>query len=697
MTEQIIEIEADTLEQAREQVKSQIPEGLCLLSEAVVSDGRSGTVNAFADTTEEAYAKAQTEIPIQADVLEKTELAAPERKVITVEAFDEQGAASSARWEARREFGKTAIVKSVKLITMGRKGLFGIGKTPNQYEAELLQPATVEVTYKMKAKISIKVGSIVDSLIVRLGDPNVDARVDAVDKLIQIGEPAVEPLIGALGDSSSEKRRFSAAEALGKIKDSRALDALVDTLQDTSPQVRIEAAIALGEIRDPKAVKPLVRVLGDPEVHVIQYAADALGQIGDPSAVKGLLDALSRRPRLRNLYEALAKIGAPGIRPFSARLRDSDEETRMWTAYQLKNIASSFPGVFQDPDVMSGLVNTLQDSSPSVRSEAVRALGYIKDSGTAGTIARLLDDPDDDVRTGAEQALANIGAAAIKPILADIPSERYMRAAVSVLKNVGQAAVDPLIAELGQENLDARFMAIVALGEIGDARAVEPLTAALQDEDSHIRYAAVEALGKLQGKSSVDSIIASLSDEDRKVRKIALQTLGEVGDARAVEALIEVLEDRDYRRDAASALGKIGDARAVEPLVRMLRECDQGAQLSATWALGQIGDARAAEPLADLLDSDSSTSIPAAMALGRLGDPRAVKLLIGVTKSAIRGDSAVEALGIVLERNPGGIANDELQVLTNLSGVMSYGGERVDCSKVRQLARQELDRRGSAE
>ena len=58
MDENIIEIEAETLEEAREQVKRQIPEGSCLLTELVISDGKPKTVRAIADATEDAFAKA---------------------------------------------------------------------------------------------------------------------------------------------------------------------------------------------------------------------------------------------------------------------------------------------------------------------------------------------------------------------------------------------------------------------------------------------------------------------------------------------------------------------------------------------------------------------------------------------------------------------------------------------------------------
>lgn len=132
---------------AREVLRERMPAGQTQPEQKVVK--------AMADTTEAAFVKAQSKIPINAKVLEKKELTVPKQKVITVEAFDEQG----ARSQAREQISSTAKVKSVKLVMAGKKGFLGIGKTPNQYEAELLDRAVVEITYKTKAKILAKIGS----------------------------------------------------------------------------------------------------------------------------------------------------------------------------------------------------------------------------------------------------------------------------------------------------------------------------------------------------------------------------------------------------------------------------------------------------------------------------------------------------------------------------------------------------------
>lgn len=143
MSEKTIEIEADSLKEAREQVKSQIPEGLHLLSEKVISDGKSKTVKANAETTEAAFTKAQVKVPNNANVIKKEELNAPSHRVITIESFDEQ----SAKSQVKGQIGNTAIIKAIKLVVSGNKGFLGIGKKPNQYKARIFQQAIVKITY----------------------------------------------------------------------------------------------------------------------------------------------------------------------------------------------------------------------------------------------------------------------------------------------------------------------------------------------------------------------------------------------------------------------------------------------------------------------------------------------------------------------------------------------------------------------
>jgi HEAT repeat protein len=108
---------------------------------------------------------------------------------------------------------------------------------------------------------------------------------------VKVGEPAVEPLIKALGDKS-QGVRLDAQKALGKIG-KPAVEPLIKVLEEGNKA----AAWVLGKIGDKRAVEPLIKVLKDEEKSVRSSAARALGMIGDGRAVGALIGVLSEERR----------------------------------------------------------------------------------------------------------------------------------------------------------------------------------------------------------------------------------------------------------------------------------------------------------------------------------------------------------------------------------------------------------------
>jgi len=136
---------------------------------------------------------------------------------------------------------------------------------------EMLLESLIEK--KLKAKKDVK--GFIKALDIYY--PGVEER--AAEALREIGEPAVEPLIKALGDSDEYVRK-KAAEALGKIGDARAVKPLIKALGDSDMGVRENAAWALGEIGDARAVDALSElVVHDKNKYVREAARDALRKL----------------------------------------------------------------------------------------------------------------------------------------------------------------------------------------------------------------------------------------------------------------------------------------------------------------------------------------------------------------------------------------------------------------------------------
>ncbi|MGA7075782.1 MAG: HEAT repeat domain-containing protein [Halobacteriota archaeon] len=90
----------------------------------------------------------------------------------------------------------------------------------------------------------------------------------------------VDGLIKALGYKKDSGVRRDAAEALGEVGDSRAVEPLVWALNDEDSLVRRDAAGTLKKIGDSRAVEPLIRALNDEDTYVRRDAEEALDKLG---------------------------------------------------------------------------------------------------------------------------------------------------------------------------------------------------------------------------------------------------------------------------------------------------------------------------------------------------------------------------------------------------------------------------------
>jgi HEAT repeat protein len=108
--------------------------------------------------------------------------------------------------------------------------------------------------------------------------------------------------------------RVNAAIELGKLRERRAIPALIEALKDPNMALRNNAAFALGEIGDCEAAPHLIELLRDPEERVRKSAIKALGMICAKDAVAPLvqlLDIDNSRVIRKSAIRSLGQIGDP--------------------------------------------------------------------------------------------------------------------------------------------------------------------------------------------------------------------------------------------------------------------------------------------------------------------------------------------------------------------------------------------------
>lgn len=182
------------------------------------------------------------------------------------------------------------------------------------------------------------------------------------EALGKIGSDAVEPLI-ALSKSPNRRARESAAWALGKTKDVRAVEPIIAALKEE----RLWAAIrALGELKDPRAVEPLVTLLNDDKVYEEMLAREALVKIGKPSVEPLIALFTDKSPEKKNKWGAALALGEiEDSRAFETlvfALKDKDD-------YGLRRMVAQALGEIRNIRAVQPLIAALEDTNVEVRQK----------------------------------------------------------------------------------------------------------------------------------------------------------------------------------------------------------------------------------------------------------------------------------------------------------------------------------------
>ena len=209
-----------------------------------------------------------------------------------------------------------------------------------------------------------------------LANPKKDYEEEARKNL-----PEILMIYHQAKDSDPEIRRYLAL-ALGRLKDARAVPALIESTQDQDSQTVIWSLWALGSICDKSATPTLIENLNHEDSGIRTMSAYALGVLGDPKsipALQGHLDDSS--PEVSwNSAIALARMNDASGADLLAKMMDRNylNSISSMSAENKKELltnAIKAAAKLHDPNLQAR-IKTLSttDPDPSVRNEAIQAL-----------------------------------------------------------------------------------------------------------------------------------------------------------------------------------------------------------------------------------------------------------------------------------------------------------------------------------
>ena len=430
-------------------------------------------------------------------------------------------------------------------------------------------------------------------------DPDGEVRAMAAFALGILGDrAAAAPLRAALADASALVQG-RAAEALGLLGDAASAapiaamaraayvqsNAITLNPHDQSTPLSPSAeAFRLGlfALTRLKAYDALASVVidaeGEPRLRWWPVAY-ALSRVGDPRAAPALLTlaraggSLSRGFAARGLG-SLKDQGSVGTLLLMAQGWQDDPRSAVSAIRALGQIGSA--------DAASGLRTLLQARtvSPTVRLEAVGALGALKDRESIDTVLELLNDPWPAMRAAALRAVRDIDPETFIVVLSGLEPDPHpgVRAALATML----AGIDPEIAQ-------ARLAAMLAepdpvvLPAVIDALAGLPirppdfpatLARLLTHGDVIVRAAAARGIGAVKPESGAAALAQAYrawqSDGLYQARLAALEALVTYGAAAAAPTLGAALADPDWvvRLKAGAMLRGLDSTRETAHAIR---------------------------------------------------------------------------------------------------------------------------------
>ncbi|WP_169796639.1 HEAT repeat domain-containing protein [Chondromyces crocatus] len=323
-------------------------------------------------------------------------------------------------------------------------------------------------------------GEFIKSL---LQDEDARNRVLVMDGLGECAEPEVlEHLLDVISRDPSEDVREAALRGLEGRATLDVLDTLLDEVrrQKRSRPPRQIVARLLGEHDDDRALDALVELVDDDDVYVQQPAIESLAHLN--------------RPRLEALWVLIARSweGTKWAELAQWALEDLRQRPERQDAASLALVEHRTSIALHD----------LAHEEPNVRRSAVRRLAFYRPSNLVDLLLGVLGDSNEHVRAVAISALANVGdERARMPIVNSMqhdPSDVVCAAAAQALasfpsKDVLRALKEAVAGRLSGSP-HALASAALALGEYEDDEAVDGLVELSRNPSPIVRNTAADVL-----------------------------------------------------------------------------------------------------------------------------------------------------------------------------------------------------------
>lgn len=473
-----------------------------------------------------------------------------------------------------------------------------------------------------------------DGVLINLSASDLPSTTD----MIRLGRQATPAILNGLVNSMNATVRSACAAVLTGTRDPRAVDALLDALDDPNESVRHLAITALGQVETGKATPRLLGLLDKPNTSygIKRAALRSLGRLGDPKAIDPLLDYFER-----------TWDGAAQDALWEMRRRLSDRQLKRIVVGPLKAARGDNPPGRPVLTTAIQLAATLKikdagkpmrrifDKHAGLQNKILNALGRIGDRGAVSFLRERLDPAAPArVLNNVAFALDRLGED-VTPFLKKTLADRraYIRFNIAFVAGdlKAKAAVPELLTALKDPNDYVRSNAAIALGSIGEKSAVAGLEEASRETNPVVKADALLALAQIDYAAYRDRVISEVvGGRHAGSRTKAIAFLSSKDDPSVVGAVLRALDPNNYRDRAAglrllNGFDALKDPSATAFLMRAAAATDY--ESDAYRLLGRFVDPRAQFALQQWLTQPGGNVDQMLRIAGRYQDKASVPLI----------------------------------------------------------------------
>ena len=398
--------------------------------------------------------------------------------------------------------------------------------------------------------------------------PNQLARLHGIWGLGQLSKQAkaVEALRGLLTDKDEEVRA-QAAKVLDDAKDAKSLNGLVALLKDPSNRVKFFAAMAVGKLGQKSAVAPIVDMLranADQDLYLRHAGVMALTWLNDTKALETAAKDSSKSVRLASLL-AMRNLELPSVALF---LNDSDALVALEAARAINDAAINaaqpqLAALITKPTNVEPIAlrvvnaNFRQGTAANAKALATAAANkqasVLTRTESLGALGRWANPPQRDRIVGIYRPLAQrdqgTATGALQPVLNDIlktAPDDVRVAAIIAASDLKLKEASASIAELIKDKTLAakvRVEALKALETLGYEKLAEAVLLAVQDTEEIVRKEGNRIQAKIGPKDATIQLASILDKGTTGEKQGALATLAGIKGGKAAD-LIGVWVDK---------------------------------------------------------------------------------------------------------------------------------------------------------